>query len=170
MRIYRRLLKRAAISTGVTLYAQVLADYNASVMAKHKTWDDLYTTKVKAEEILYVVTNMSRLHEDEKNPNFYTAMFIVTDHYKGKKNAVEKSFVIIERLQCLTRLIEKKDARMRGWTMEGVEEGCLLTNEAVFTATALCPMKKKEDERWMNFDPDEFFDIVLRESESQGTG
>jgi hypothetical protein len=52
--------------------------------------------------------------------------------------------------------------------MEGIEEGCLLTNEAVFTATALCSMKK-EDER-MHFDPDEFFDIVLRESESQGTG
>jgi len=95
-------------------------------------------------------------------------MFIVTDRSKRKKNAVAKSFVITERLQCLGKLIEKKDARMRGWTMEGIEEGCLLTNEAVFTATALCPMKK-DDER-MHFDPDEFFDIVLRESESEGRG
>ncbi len=135
-------------------------------MKTTKTWDDLYATKVQPAEILYVVTNMARLHEEGKDPDFHTAMFLVTDRHKGKKNAVEKSFVIIERLQCLGRLIKSKDARLRGWTMEGIEEGCLLTNEAVFAATALCPMKK-EDER-MYFDPDEFFDIVLRESESQG--
>jgi len=135
-------------------------------MKTTRTWDDLYATKVRPDEILYVVTNMARLHEEGKNPDFYTAMFIVTDRYKKKKNAVEKSFVIIERLQCLGKLLAKKDARMRGWTMEGIEEGCLLTNDAVFTATALCPMKR-EDER-MYFEPDEFFDIVLRESESEG--
>jgi len=137
-------------------------------MKRTKTWDDLYSTKVKPEEILDVVTSMARLHEEGKNPDFYTAMFLVTDRHKGKKNAVDKSFVIIERLQCLGRIIERKDARLRGWTMEGIEEGCLLTNEAVFTAAALCSMKK-ENER-MYFDPDEFFDIVLRESESQGRG
>jgi hypothetical protein len=131
-----------------------------------KTWDDLYSTKVKPEEILSVVTTMSRLHEEGKNPDFHTAMFLVTDRYKGKRNAVEKSFVIIERLQCLGKLLKTKDERLRGWTMEGIEEGCLLTNDAVFTATALCSLKK-EDER-MHFDPDEFFDIVLRESESEG--
>jgi hypothetical protein len=131
-----------------------------------KTWDDLYSTKVKPEEILSVVTTMSRLHEEGKNPDFHTAMFLVTDRYKGKRNAVEKSFVIIERLQCLGKLLKMKDERLRGWTMEGIEEGCLLTNDVVFRATALCSLKK-EDER-MHFDPDEFFDIVLRESESEG--
>jgi hypothetical protein len=55
---------------------------------------------------------------------------------------------------------------MRGWTIERIEEGCLLTNEAVFTATALCSMQK-EDER-MHFDPDEFFDIGLRERGDDG--
>jgi hypothetical protein len=134
-----------------------------------KTWEDLYATKVKPQEILDVVTSMAHLHEEGKNPDFYTAMFLVTDQHKGKKNATEKSFVIIERLQCLSRLIQKKDSRMRGWTMDGIEEGCSLTNEAVFTATALCPMKRNGDERTY-FHSDEFFDIVLRECEPQGMG
>ena len=54
---------------------------------KERTWEDLYATKVKPDEILYVVTNMARLHEEGKNPDFHTAMFLVTDRHKGKKGS-----------------------------------------------------------------------------------
>ena len=135
----------------------------------HGIGKELYATKVKPEEILYVVTNMARLHEEGRNPGFEAAMFIVVDRYKKSKNREEKSLAIIERLQCLAQLIKKNDERLRGWTMDGIEEGCLLTNQAVFTATALCPMKRGtgDSDRYY-FEPDEFFDICLRESESEG--
>jgi hypothetical protein len=138
-------------------------------MHKAKSWAELYATKVKPEEILYVVTNMARIHEEGKNPGFETAMFIVVDRYKKKKHAQGKSLAIIERLRCLAKLIEQKDERLRGWTMQGIEEGCLLTNHAVFTAAALCPMKRGSgDNDHYYFDPNEFFDICLRESDSEG--
>jgi hypothetical protein len=133
------------------------------------SWDDLYATKVKPDEILYIVTNMARLHEEGKNPTFETALFILTDHLRGKRNAIGKSVAISERLMCLSHLIHKNDQRMRGWTMEAVEPDCLITNHAVFAATALCPLRKGEKDR-AYFDADEFFDIVLRESDSEGNG
>ncbi len=136
---------------------------------KASTYEELYATKVKPEEILYVVNNMTRLHEDGQKPDFYTAMFILTDHYKRKKNAVDKVFVITERLQCLANLIKQNDERMRGWTMEAVEPDCMITNTAVFTATAVCQLKGGGKDR-PYFDADEFFDICLRESESAGRG
>jgi hypothetical protein len=135
---------------------------------KAGTYEELYATKVKPEEILYVVNSVTRLHEEGQKPDFYTAMFILTDHYRGKKNAVDKVFVITERLRCLANLIEQNDERMRGWTMEAVEPGCMITNTAVFSAAALCQLKGAENRPY--FDADEFFDICLRESESEGTG
>jgi hypothetical protein len=133
-----------------------------------KPWDKLYATTVEPEEILYVVTSMTRLHEEGKNPDFNAAMSIITDRYKKKKNGVEKSFAIIQRIHCLLRVLESKDERMRGWTTDSVDKDCMLTNQAVFTATALCPMKKNGAQ--MCFDADEFFDIVLRESDAEGRG
>lgn len=133
---------------------------------KLRSMDDLYSAKVKLEEILYVVTKMTRLHEDGEKPDFESAMFILAERYRGKRNAVEKMFAITERMLCLSNLMKMNDDRMRGWTMDTIEEGCMLTNEAVFTATAICPLRKKAER--MCFDPDEFFDIVLRESESEG--
>jgi hypothetical protein len=135
-------------------------------MANIPTWDDLYATKVEPEEILYVVTHMTRLHEEGKEPDFHAAMCIITDRHKRERNGMEKSFVIIERIHCLLRLIESKDERMRGWSMDSIDADCMLSNHAVFAATALCPMQK--DGNHMSFDADEFFDIVLRESDSEG--
>jgi len=134
---------------------------------KARDYEELYATKVKPEEILYIVTNMTRLHEEGEKPDFQTALFILSDHYRGKRNAVDKVFVITERLQCLGNLIRKNDERMRGWTLEAVEPDCMITNTAVFAATALCPLRRGEKDR-PYFDPNEFFDIVLRESDSEG--
>jgi len=126
----------------------------------------VYATKVNLEEIMYVVLNMTRLHEEGKNPCLETAMLMLADRYKRRKNAAQKCFVIIQRIHCLLRLIESKDERMRSWTIDTVDPDCMLTNQAVFTATALCPMRRQNEQTY--FQPDEFFDIVLRESESNG--
>ncbi|MFZ1008542.1 MAG: hypothetical protein WAN65_16995 [Candidatus Sulfotelmatobacter sp.] len=131
-------------------------------------YEELYTTKVRPEEILYVVNKMTQLHEEGEKPDFMTTMCILSDHYKGRKTAVDKIFVITERLQCLAGLIKQNDERMRGWTMEAVEPDCMITNTAVFTATALCRLKREQDHSY--FDADEFFDICLREIESEGKG
>lgn len=128
--------------------------------------DDLYATTVTLEEILYVTKRMTRLHDEGEKPDFFSAMSIIADRYRGKRNASEKCFVIMERMNALARLMEMKDERMRGWTMDTIEEECMLTNEAVFTATAVCPLKKVGER--MSFDPDEFFQIVLTESEPEG--
>jgi hypothetical protein len=73
---------------------------------------ELYSTRVKPEEILYIVTNMTRLHEEGKKPDFFTAMCILSDRYRGRKNAIAKTFVITERLNCLSNLIKRNDERM----------------------------------------------------------
>lgn len=132
-------------------------------------YEELDATNVMPEEIMYVVNNMTRLHDQGQKPDFYTAIFILTDHYKGKKNAVNKVFVITERLQCLANLVKENDPRMRGWTMDAIEPDCVITNTAVFAATALCSLRRGDTDH-PYFEPDEFFDIVLRESESEGRG
>jgi len=126
----------------------------------------VYTTKVNPEEILYVVLNMTRLHEQGKNPGYENAMFILTDRYKKRRNAAQKCFVIMQRIHCLLRILESKDDRMRSWTVDAADPDCMLTDQAVFTATALCPMRRQNGRAY--FHPDEFFDIVLRESEPEG--
>jgi hypothetical protein len=134
---------------------------------KSLNFEELYATPVKPDEILSIVNDMARLHEEGEKPDFYTAMFMLTDRYRGEQDAVDKVFIISERLRCLAELSKKKDDRMGGWTMEAVEPDCMITNTAVFAATALCPLTKGENDRCY-FDADQFFDIVLRESDSEG--
>jgi hypothetical protein len=122
--------------------------------------------RVKPEEILYVVREMSRLRDEGEEPDWYSMMFILKDRYEGEKEQVVKLFCISERMRCLVDMT--KDARMRGWSMKAIQKDCLLTNEVVFRGVALCPMKRDEDGRRMHFDPDVFFDIVLQECESEG--
>jgi hypothetical protein len=88
-------------------------------------------------------------------------IYILSKRYKPGSGKVQS---IVERMGCLVEVT--KDARMRGGSMQGIEEGCLLTNDAVFRGVALCPMKRIGER--MRFDPDEFFNIVLRESKSEG--
>jgi hypothetical protein len=68
-------------------------------------------------------------------------------------------------MRCLVEMT--KDERMRGWSMQAIEKDCLLTNDAVFKATALCTLNRDKDGTRAHFDPDEFFNIVLRETESE---
>jgi hypothetical protein len=132
-----------------------------------KTMDDLYMTDVKLEELLYLLKKMTRLQDGGEKPCFESAAFILSERYRGKKNAVGKTFAIMERMNALAKLMRINDERMRGWTMETTEPECLLTNDAVFKATAICPLRKDSEQR-MSFDVDEFFEIVLKEADSEG--
>jgi hypothetical protein len=129
--------------------------------------DDLYATKVKLEELLYLTKKMTRLHDDGEKPGFEAAAFILSERYRGKKNAVGKAFAIMERMNALARLMKMNDERMRGWTMDTIEPECMLTNDAVFKATAICPLRKDSEQR-VSFDADEFFEIVLKEADVKG--
>jgi hypothetical protein len=51
---------------------------------------------------------------------------------------------------------------MRGWTLKGIEDGCLLTSEAIFRAAAKCSLRANAKRVW--FDADEFFQIALSET------
>jgi hypothetical protein len=136
---------------------------------KAHNYPELSATKVKPEEIVYIVSNVARLHEEGEKTNSETAMFILLDRYRGKRNLLGKCVAIMERLQCLSNLIQKNDERLRGWTMDAVEPNCKFTHAAVFAATALCSLRRGDSDRFY-FDPDEFFDLALGEAESKGRG
>lgn len=70
----------------------------------------------------------------------------------------------MERMRCMNAMLA--DARMHGWTIKGIEEGCLLTNEAIFWAVAKCPLRADAKRVW--FDGDECFSMALGEMESEG--
>jgi hypothetical protein len=125
--------------------------------------EKIYATKIKPEEILYVVKEMTRLRQEGGEPDWYSMIFILSKRYKRKS---DKMFCISERIGCLREML--KDERMRGWSMQTVDKDCLLTNGAVFRGVALCPLKRGEDRKRAYFDPDEFFNIVLQETQSEG--
>jgi hypothetical protein len=127
---------------------------------KPKNLSDVLEIKITTAEILDLVKEMTRLRENGEKPDWYTAVAILSNRYEKQTGKV---FCITERMQCFAEL--SNDERMRGWSIEAVEKDCILTNEAVFTAVALCPLK--DDGNRVYFDPDDFFDIVLRESESE---
>ncbi len=120
--------------------------------------------QVDAGEVLYLVQEMARLHQ-EREPGevgIESAVAILADKYRDDYDRVH---CIMERMRCLHHLLA--DDRMRGWTITGPEDGCLLTNEAVFRAVAKCPLKGNSKKVW--FDADEFFEIALSETEPEGT-
>lgn len=90
---------------------------------------------------------MERRHKEGRDPNFYSAMTILVERYKKHS---DKIICIMERMRCLFQI--QKDERMRGWSIESIREDCLLTNGAVFTAVALCPLRQIDEKR-LYFDP-----------------
>jgi hypothetical protein len=130
-----------------------------------KSIRDIQAMEIATEEIAYLVDEMARQHQERKQGevDFYTAVAILAERYRERQDH-HRSFCVMERMRCLTDLLG--DDRIRGWTIQGIEEGCLLTNEAIFRAVAKCPLKAAAKRLW--FDPDEFFDIALSEMESAG--
>ena len=60
-----------------------------------------------------------------------------------------------------------KDKRAKGWSFNGVEPGCTITQEALFRAAALAPLHCPNGKK-LKFQRKEFFRIVLEETESIG--
>ena len=127
---------------------------------------DIQTMEVATEEITYLVEQMALQHQERGpgNVDFYTAVAILAERYRDTQDH-DRSFCVMERMRCLNDLLA--DERMRGWTIKGIEEGCLLTNVAIFRAVAKCPLKANAKRVW--FDADEFFSIALTEMESEGS-
>ncbi len=117
---------------------------------------------IDPEEILYVVTEMTRRHDKREAPDWFTSIGVLVERYPGD---VERVFCITERMRCLVQMM--KDSRMRRWTVDAKDPSCSITNEAVFRAAAKCPLVLRK--KRMSFDADEFFRIVLEESDSEGT-
>jgi hypothetical protein len=130
-----------------------------------KSIKELQKMEITAEEIIYLVDEMARKHQERERGevDFYTAIAILAERYRNTQDH-HRSFCVIERMRCLTDLLG--DERMRGWTTQGIEEGCLLTNEAIFQAVAKCPLKANANRVW--FEADEFFNIALGEMEPEG--
>lgn len=127
-----------------------------------KSVEEIQKLEIDPEEILYLVERMTALHDENDDVDWYTAMAVLAGRYE--KDAV-RMFCISERMACLSALV--KDERMRGWSFQAAEPDCIITNTAVFDATARCTMKADEKHVW--FDPDEFFQLILKESDSEGT-
>ena len=117
------------------------------------------------EDILYLVQEMARRHEESDNEDIgmETAAIIMIARYPGQ---VQKVHTIMERMRLVPEMM--KDPRMRGWTIDKHDD-CVLTSEAVFRAVAKCPVRYDRTTDRSYFDADEFFRIVLDETPSGGT-
>ena len=67
------------------------------------------------EDILYLVQEMARRHEESDGDNigFETATIIMIARYPGQ---IEKVHAIMERMRLLPQMME--DPRMKGWSMD----------------------------------------------------
>jgi hypothetical protein len=126
------------------------------------------STKITPEEIIWLVKELGQRRAEGEKADYVAASFMLFQKYdRDDDEQHDKPLVIMQRMDCLIKLVEQNDERMRGWTLEGKEEGCLLTNGAVFRATALCRIRRKDNHAYFN--ADEFFDMVLTESEPVGS-
>jgi hypothetical protein len=98
--------------------------------------------------------------------DFYTSFAILLNRYKGKRNSSDRMFCISTRMSCLADLMKTNDPRLKGYTKSTDDPSCTVTHSAMFHAAALCTVRHS-DER-TRFDPDEFFEIALRQAESEG--
>jgi hypothetical protein len=127
-----------------------------------RNFEDILSLKIEPEEVLYLVKEMARHHDENGKADWYTQVAILADRYPHNPIHV---LCIVERMQCLFGLT--KDARMKGWAMDTDDPKCNLTNEAVFRAVAIAPMYLR-GERFC-FDADEFFAITLNETPPEGS-
>jgi hypothetical protein len=127
-------------------------------------WQDIDKVKIDPEEILYLVQEMARRHDENLDMGFESAAFVLFEKYKGRDDIADRAICVTTRMHCLADLMG--DERMHGWTMETKDPECTLTNGAVFHAVALCPLHLKNEQ--YRFDADEFFRIALEEVEPEG--
>jgi hypothetical protein len=88
---------------------------------------------------------------------------ILAQHFKRKDHVVMR---IMTRMHALSHLWE--DRRMRRWKIDGGPDGPSLMEEPALRALAEEPFVRRDND-W-KFDPDKFFERVLREAEHDGQG
>ena len=125
------------------------------------TIEAMSQVRVEPQEIIDLVSEMNKLHEDGVDVSLFSQIGILAEKYP---HGSDKPFIIMERMQCLVALME--DDRMRGWTLDGIEPGCKLTSSAVFQATANSPLHGDDHRVW--FEPDEFFAAALSVTPADG--
>jgi hypothetical protein len=91
---------------------------------------------------------------------------VLLNRYAHKRNGGHRMFCIQTRMQCLGDLMKSNDPRLKGYTKDTNDPACTVTHAALFYATALCPLQIEKEHIW--FDPEEFFDIALKNAESEG--
>lgn len=128
---------------------------------RHSLEESIQMVQVEPNEILFLVTEMARNHDEGNDTNWYTQVGILASLYPDKP---ERAIAIVERMQCLIGLFG--DERMRGWTLASRDPNCIITNGAVFRATALAPIHLIGEK--FVFDADEFFSLALCETDAEG--
>lgn len=121
---------------------------------------------IEVEEIIYLVQELARRHQEEAPGTIdaFTEGSLILSASGRYRSQPGRAFCLLERMSALAHL--SGDSRMRGWTIKGIEEGCLFTTEAIFRAAAKCPLRADSKRVW--FDPDEFFKIALSETTPEG--
>jgi hypothetical protein len=124
---------------------------------------EIQAMQVMPEEITYFVQQLAQQQQDRVagDADFYTVVAMLAERYQGADQ--HRSFCVMERMRCLVHLMS--DERMRGWTVKSIDEDRLFTNEAIFRATAKCPLHADATQVW--FDADEFFQVALSETQPQ---
>lgn len=117
---------------------------------------------IQPDEIISLVEEMAERHETDDDVDFDTVMIVLALRYKDEPN---RAFCISQRMLSLNPMM--KDERMRGWTIKTIDPDCTLTNYAVFRAVAKCPLRLHNDH--VRFNSEEFFCLVLEESDSETT-
>lgn len=137
-------------------------------------WQAALSMKVRPDEIVDLVQEMSNRHEAGEEAGFFAACGFLMNRYrsKGKKKKfdhemADRVYCITTRMECLASIMSGDDPRLRGYTKDANDPACTLTYHSMFHAAALCTIRCDEKRTW--FDPDEFFDIALREAEPEGT-
>jgi hypothetical protein len=123
--------------------------------------ESIQLVQIEPEEILFLITEMAKSHDEGQGTNWYTQVGILANRYP---NQPERVVAIVERMKCLIDLFD--DQRMRGWTLASRDPSCIITNEAVFRAAALAPIHLLGEK--FKFDADEFFSIALSETDAEG--
>jgi hypothetical protein len=135
-------------------------------MRRDKAVIRAFNLKIAPDEILHLVEEMIKRHDQSEHVDFYTSMAIMMERYKGRKGAANRMFSISTRMHCLSDLMKKEDARWSGWSKLTNDPACVVTHKAIFDATALCPLRTDKERTY--FDADEFFKIALERAESEG--
>jgi len=126
-----------------------------------KKHQEMYALTIQPEEIIYLVQEMSKLHNEGVKTDWYSSVGILAERHKGDRS---RAVCISQRMMCLAKVME--DDRMRAWTKKPEGKEYILTNQAAFIAAAKCPLRYENEELF--FDPEEFFQIALAESPAEG--